>query len=565
MRPLLYLTARGVVNGLRRSLTSGRRLIGLIFVIGYWGLVFVRPAFTGSSTANLGVPSMEQLPPFAHIEAVVWSVFALMSLLLALGMFGTRGGFRQADVDVLFATPVSHKAVLLFRMFREYASTLLVPLFIALVTLPGAGRSVTAFARNHPVQAGMLGRSMAISWILLALCWVCLNFAIGLFLNRTDVDGDRIRKWLGWSFGVVSVAVMGYVAWSISRMDSFQEYVALTHQLPLRLLFFSGTFATAPALAPLGGPALGAVVGLVSLLGLAAAGVHFSLLQSGWMYDQAATRGSDAANVRSLQQKGDVIGAVAEQARKGKVRGASQRWYHRIEARGARALIWKEAIVQLRSTMYLSLIVGGMTMAMTLLPLIFEQRNRQATRYGEIFMMFAAMGVFVTALTGAQTGYFEMLRRVDLLKPLPFKPFVTVMYETAGKVFVVLLPLIPTGIIALCLRPSLLNHVLAAFVAMPFFALVIYAAVALITVMFPDIDDASQRGFRGMMQLLGLAIVCAPSLLLYSGLRVAEQNLHLNGLPPLVCGLITVPLNVAIAFGLTVLTGQLYSTYNPSE
>jgi hypothetical protein len=508
---------------------------------------------------------MEQLPPYSHIEGVVWCVFAAMTLLLSLGMFGTRGGFRQADVDVLFATPVSPKAVLLFRLFREYAATLLVPLFIALISLPGAGRVVSSFATTHPVQAGQLGRAMVISWILLALTWVCINFAVGLALNRSDMNSDRNRKTLGWSFAAGITGIFIYIAWAVSRMDSFDQFVALTHQVPLRLIFFTGTFATAPATAPLGGSALSAMIGVVSLISLSGIGIHLALKQAGWMYDQAATRGSDAANVRSMQQKGDLMGAVADQARRGKVRGASNRWYHRIQTHGAAALVWKEAIVQLRSTMYLSLIVGGMTMAMMLLPLVFERPDRPMTRFGDFFMMFAAMGVFVTALTGAQTGFFEMLRRVDLLKPLPFRPFVTVLYETVGKVFVVLLPLIPTSIAALILRPQLAGFVLAAFVAMPFFALVIYAAVATITVMFPDIDDASQRGFRGMMQLLGLAIVCGPSIALYGGLRFAAQNYKLSLLNPFVCGAITVPVNLAIAVALTLLSGRLYSTYNPSE
>ena len=111
LRPLLYLTYRSLSNGIRRAFTSGKRLITLLFVVVYYGFMVLRPfGFSGKSSGfsaqNFPIPTADS------VGAIAFSAFGLMSVLLMLPLLSTRGGFRQADVDVLFATPVNPKAVM---------------------------------------------------------------------------------------------------------------------------------------------------------------------------------------------------------------------------------------------------------------------------------------------------------------------------------------------------------------------------------------------------------------------------------------------------------------------
>ncbi len=69
---------------------------------------------------------------FAVVDAVVFSVFAAMSIFLLVSILSPRGGFRQPDIDVLFPTPVNPRIVMFFRMFRDYLVTLLSPLLLAM-------------------------------------------------------------------------------------------------------------------------------------------------------------------------------------------------------------------------------------------------------------------------------------------------------------------------------------------------------------------------------------------------------------------------------------------------
>src|SRR6476646_3903349 len=136
MRPLLYLTFRSVSNGLKRSLTSPRRLIGLIFAISYYVFVFIRPMGTGFSGRQSDLPFdfRFDLPPLHVLQAVAFGGFALLTIMLALTTASIqRLSFRPADVDVLFATPLNPRLILIFRLIRDYLLALLFPLFFLLV------------------------------------------------------------------------------------------------------------------------------------------------------------------------------------------------------------------------------------------------------------------------------------------------------------------------------------------------------------------------------------------------------------------------------------------------
>src|SRR5690242_5354621 len=124
MRPLFFLTSRTFVNGLRRSLTSPKRLITTLVIISYYFYWFVRPFMTSSvGFGHNHMPNQGPLefPRLELLDSIVFIGFAGLSLILTLGLFGYRSGFgfKPADVDVLFPTPVSPRVVLMFRIVRD--------------------------------------------------------------------------------------------------------------------------------------------------------------------------------------------------------------------------------------------------------------------------------------------------------------------------------------------------------------------------------------------------------------------------------------------------------------
>ena len=54
----------------------------------------------------------------------------------------------------------------------------------------------------------------------------------------------------------------------------------------------------------------------------------------------------------------------------------------------------------------------------------------------------------------------------------------------------------------------------------PTLAIMLSSAVLVVTLLFPDIKDPTQRGFRGLMQLLGIAVATAPGLSVFIGMTI---------------------------------------------
>ena len=161
-------------------------------------------------------------------------------------------------------------------------------------------------------------------------------------------------------------------------------------------------------------------------------------------------------------------------------------------------------------------------------------------------------------MASANGGFIEFLRRVDVQKPLPFTPAVTVFWETAAKAVAPTLLGSLVGIVGVVIAPAVWAHALAGAILTPSLALLITAVVLLVVVIFPDIEDPTQRAFRGLMMMLGLVICVSPG----GGLFVLGVA---NGVSPLVIAPVALAINLGVAIGLSAVSGGLYANYNPSE
>src|SRR5438045_3141730 len=99
MRPLVFLTYRSFLNGIKRALTSGKRLIGLLFFISYYVWLVFRPLGGSREFESTPMPMHLTVPPLSSLDAVVFAGFAFMSFILVMNVMGYRGGFKPADVD----------------------------------------------------------------------------------------------------------------------------------------------------------------------------------------------------------------------------------------------------------------------------------------------------------------------------------------------------------------------------------------------------------------------------------------------------------------------------------
>jgi hypothetical protein len=560
MKPLVFLTVRSTFNGIRRAFTSPQRLIGLIFVLVYYFQFIFRAMLMppGSSSAFPSTLSFE-IPPIRTIEAIVFGLFSFLSLILMLGSLTPRGGFRQADVDVLFATPLSPRLVLIFRIARDYLITLILPLLFTLMG-PGARTGYQFFYKTLPAQSRFVGLGLTCSWFLLALMWVCLGYGISMFVNRSDPQSERNAKIINWSFAAVFVISILYIGLRLRADPEVNNLISIASSLLVRTVFFGATFASMIVMGIYKGSALSLITGSLLLLSMSGLGIGLALTQVGYMYDQAAARGFGTANLRKLQRSGDTYGMLAEQARQGKIRtGKIAGRISKLRTRGGGALVWKELLLQTRGAMIQYYIFVPLILTIVLGPIYSISKRGPSEVEGWILLGTESLGVFMITLNNATSGYIELLRRVDFQKPLPLSPTTTVFWEIVAKVVPTCLLVFLAALGSIIIDPTLWAVSVGSMLLMPSLSLVLSSVVLLVTILFPDVEDATQRSFRGLMILLGSVISCTLggllTLLLYG---VLHLNLILVAVP-------VVAINIGITIGICALAGTLYAQFNPSE
>lgn len=558
MQPLIFLTTRTVANGLKRALTSGRRLISLLFVILYWIFAIIRPYQRGSEFPSSFPSSMKLvMPPMHAIETVIFWIFAAICLFLSLGIFSYRGGFRPADLDVLFPTPVNPKVVLGFRIVRDTFLTLFLPLLFALFSWRPAAAGLQAFIQNFPALGGYVFKAMTFAWILVAMAWVSVGYSVSLFVNRSDEASDVNRKRLGSGLGIVMLGATGYFFWSLTREFSFDTVDRLAHAWPYELLFFYSTAATNIVMAPLTSNFIAGGLGFAFIMATIVVSMRVSMSQVGWMYDQAASKGFDALNMAQLQRKGDLYGVAAAQAAQGKIkRGKITSWVARKTPTGPAALIWKEVILQMRGS-YMQYAVMVPVMITFFVVVALAKDDSSKLNSGLMFLCLNGVLIFLFAMM-SQSGFIELLRRVDLQKPLPFSPATTIGWEIGAKTLPAVLLSTLASVIGTCVQPAIWQYAVANLIAAPFFAFVIVAVILFVTVLFPDVDDPSQRGFRNLMVMLGVLITALPGVAATIGLLIFKIS-------PILAVLPLVVLNSIISVLLALGSGSFYASFNPNE
>jgi hypothetical protein len=561
MRPLVFLTVRSLINGVRRATTSPQRLIGLIVVLLYYFGTFFR-AFTPTPRrmgAGFGQPAGMLEFRGDIVEAVAFTLFAVLSLLLLSSSFNPRGGFRPADVDVLFPTPVSPRVVLIFRIVRDYLIALFVPLLLALVMGRNLSGSYAVLFRHFPAEGRLAGRLFSVTYLLMSLCWVCIGYAVSLFINRSDERSDKNKRVINTVILSTVLAVIAYIGIRLRLAPSWDTALDLTQNPFLRVVFFTATAATAVVMAPFHESVVEGLLGVSALLLVIVLSLRMAMTQVDFLYDQAAAKGFAATDMRKLQRSGDTYAVIAEQARQGKVKGG---WIALIIARwrfrGSMALLWKELLLQARGAVWQYVIFAPMVLMITLMPLYTMGHRVDLREEGATLMGLLGLGVLSLTISNSTSGYLELLRRVDFQKPLPFSPAATVFAEVMGKTVPTFVIAAITSVLASVIDPRLWAYSIAALTMSTCLALTWSAVSLLVILLFPDVDDAAQRGFRGLMLLLGCAMTAVVPVGIAIGLTVLQVH-------PLIVAVPVIGVCLAITFGISVLAGGLYGSFNPSE
>lgn len=558
-KALFFLWSRTIVNGVKRALGSPKRLISILVGLGYYVTLVMQPWRKSPDMPTKMFDKIQEIDP-SWINHGVFILFVVLNLLFGITVFGFRNTFKPADVDVLFPTPVSTRTVMLFRMFRDYSGTLLFPLMIVFFGY----RPLTAFASQakakDPVVFNQVLYGLMLSWFLLSLAWVSISYALSFFIAKHEKLARKIS--MGYSIVLVSFLffLFGYSYFQIQSNPSWSTVQSISNQWWVRGIMFLPWAASSFALSAFNQSILGLVVGGGVLLSCSVIGLTFAGRMSGWMYDQAATRGYQSQAMRDFQRKGDTMAIFSAKAAAGGIKqGRIAKKLQDLKFKGGWALIYKELLIQARVGIGSNIVFMLMLTMFAILFLTIPELGSRRTSFGANFYlaMVGFLGINFSTIQ-ALLGYQETLRRVEVIKPLPLTASQIAFFETTSKGIVsALLALFPF-IIGFAYRPQYWEHHLAGMIGAPMAALAMVGVLFLIVVLFPDFDDPTQRSFRGLMQLLGMLVVMFPTIALFAGLMFLK-------LSPVLPALISAVINIGILVGATALAGKYYADFNPSE
>ena len=578
MRPLAFLFVRTFLNGIRRALSSPKRLIGVLFFLGYYWFLFLRP-FTSSRSSRRGAfpgfpggdasvrPPQFEFPGIPTLDAIVFAAFVGLTAILSLGVFGYRGSFKGADVDVLFPTPISPRVVLVFRFLRDYFLTLLTPLFFSIFFYRSAAGTVQEFVRGFPGESAALARNGALAWVLLAVAWTAIGYAVSLLAGRDDARSVRLTAAIKWAIPLLVVAPLGIFAWYLRSDPTLAGALAAARSPLVRGLFFLPTSAAALTLGGItgGGGSLGGAapwLGGAVLVGTLVGAFAFTLRQADWMYDAAASRGGDdKSSIRELAKRQDYAGIQSLRAQQGKYKKGklAGRFAARRTFLGARAILWRELVVTLRAGLTGSAIGYLAATVYTPFFLLLDTTGRKSAQIAPVlYLAFTGFILGILAMGTGSMNFVETLRKVDTTKPLPFTPQKVVSHEVLAKSLVPgAFSLVPF-LIGFGLRPRYWDFHLTGLILAPAIVFTVMSVVFLVAVLFPDFEDPTQRGFRGMILLLGAACALLPMFSFVAG-ALALKLSPLWGVP------FSLGTGAAVGALALLFAGRLYADYNPSE
>lgn len=503
MRALLYLEYRTVVNHAKLALRSPKRLIPVLFMLGWLLFIFVGPGGPRANTTDIALADLQ--PYMVYIWPAVFGLLVLVSSVLLTAAFSqSLIAFRQAEMDFLVPSGLDRRLILGSKLLRLMTKSLGLPIFITIIWMPSM-RSALAYGEN------------AAAWLAYLAFFVYAGFFLSLYtlVNLVGAYRPGGRWWAsmvvrGLAYSVVlSPIVLALAGWLLAGNALALVLPALRNPVVTGLLF-PVKWLTDLLLAPIGG---WSIMRSFELLGLAIlGGVTFALAVNRREnpYEPSLVSRVGVAGFLAASRTGDWSSYV-QRVKEAEIRKINPaRTSIPPFGRGAWALVWK-SVVSLRRS-YFSAYVG----LLLLLGLLVSIPKIVMVAVGGVSgtipsTMVALSTVPILVLFGSLFAMMELrkdLKQVNLVKPMPFPAWQMLAAETTHAV-----GFVTAAAWAVMLETAVLYGMpadgsLFLLAAVTPFVSAAAACVQLpVSVIYPDMDDPTAQSAGGFLTMVSTMAV----------------------------------------------------------
>lgn len=556
-RPLLFVFWRSLFNGLKRILVSPKRLLGVLFLVVWQGWWVFQSLWVSSNRPSRRMPQLTELPKVEILDTIVFAIFAAICFFAFIGMNMSKGQYKKADVDTLFPTPVSAKAVMTMKILTGVFASLILPLLGAFFFY----RSSVSAQMVGPQFAGyaLSFRIAMVSVVIMSAFWTVLGMFVSVRLGRSDEQTRKLSSRFNWAMGIFVLLVFAAVGAALVLRTPVSVWKAVAESPITRVLIFPAEGATLMSLAPVQGSIATFLLGLAIIVVPTYLVYRLALRQSGYLYDQVALVSNALTNSSAPNRPKNMTEIAVTSAQKGKLKLRGQ-WLSRFKFSGEGAILWRSMIDTMRSSSLNTFIVYLIAYVPAVIMLAIPNSSNASNQmiYSLVLMGIPlALVLFVLFGTTAQ-NFSAFLQMNDTVKPIPIPPQKVIRSEILGQ----FLPFMPIGILIsiglIIARPDQWWYGLTQMFIMPPTAFLAMAGGTIVSLLFPDPNDVTQRGFRGIIFMFATLILVAPAAIMFLGGFVV-------GLSPILIGITVGLLHAILGLIFTMVAGLIYSRYEPLD
>lgn len=550
MKVLLYLGYRQSINGIKRIVTSPKRLIPAIFIslLVVQNIMF-NPVFQSDSDNTMLHHDFVSIPP-----DILWSgVFSILSLVMIQIIYSAfsegRLAFSPPNVDFLFPSPINRRTVLIFKLFGDYLKYGFFALLMFLFAVP----SLYRLFGSEPFP------SILVSWLaaVLLIALVMNITHIISIITSAGVQRFAVAKRIvriALFLMLVGIAVIGVIYFAKSG-DPFSSLVGAVRSGFTRTVMAPIAWCTDLIVFPIVGGSHGPAI--LKLLGIGVLSVisFFVLIaRNENFYESSLAISARMARIKDARDRGDLASVVAE-ARRG--RGRRHRMVSLVPpfGRGAGALIWKILVTRLRTSpwavvIFLVLIPGAAASAGAFIS------DPDILRLSPVVIPYA---VWMVVSFGWQSLQSEF-RQVEIVKALPDSG----MKIVAVQVFTQWLGVLGFSVIAFLsidafipqADPYLLALLVITSVTGAFACL---SATSIVAMAYPSkTKDKLAMTIPGCLSfaIISLAVAPAATIAIIAGVMKVDL---------VVISILLVVTNSLVAWGAIAIAGALFRNSDPND
>lgn len=554
MRALLYLELRQLVNSIRNTTRSPKRLIPMLIMAAWifsWLLQNIL-FLTGTPVPQPSGPNVNEAIRQLPIEMIHAGVFLLLSFGSMVVVFqGFSSGlliFSIAHIDFLFPTPVSRRKVLAVKLLKDYLKYgMWTAFFFLFVGLPALGSLNVSFWPSG--LCGIAGVTALLLLVVNVAHTINLVFTFGF--ERLRQAGAVIKSVL--VAALASAVIFGLYQYSATG-DSYASILWAADSPFVKFVFAPAQWCSTLILAPIVGVVREDLAHLGYLWLLAVGSFVLLMSRKENVYEPSLGISVKFAKRRQAIRSGDYAGIRMDEMLE---RGATSPTGFSIPpfGRGAVALVWKNVLSKFR-------VSRSQFAVMIVLPALVVFLIRRFIDEPPVLSNLPFLLLYMAYVLSmmAQQEVRSELKYANILKPMPIAGWKVMLVQSLTASLYLGAGVLAFGASMRLLAPETRSELLVlCIVTAPFLGFATISTTMIPSLLYPDARDSAQNYICNMVGFLLISIATIPTIVLGIVLLAVAEVPYLYAVA-LICAA-----NVIVGAAAVSISGSLFRRFDPTS